>query len=186
MTNGRLAVVVVVLSALMVSCGDDATAFQLSETPGTLTRPRTIRVAMVDTAFEPTILTVLSGETIRFVFTNDGALEHEATFGDLAEQEGHAADMRAAEGMPMDDLGETDNGGPTDHDDEPDDHDDEPDDHEDGPDDHGGGALLLQPGESGEVILTFDETGVSGTIVGCHVPGHWEDGMRLDVVIANV
>ena len=43
------------------------------------------------------------------------------------------------------------------------------------------GALVLQPGESGELTYTFDE---AGTVeVGCHQPGHYAAGMKIDVTV---
>jgi uncharacterized cupredoxin-like copper-binding protein len=139
---------------------------------GTPESPRTIEVAMVDIAFEPTALSVQAGETVKFVFTNEGAAEHEATFGDEAEQDEHATAMRDAEGMEGMDMGEAE----ADHDEAgatPDGHDEE-------------GAIapvVLKSGETGEMIVTFDDPDVTSTIIGCHIPGHWEAGMRLDVTV---
>ncbi len=47
---------------------------------------RTVQVDMVDTAFEPDTLDVDRGETVRFDFTNTGALPHDAFIGDAAAQ----------------------------------------------------------------------------------------------------
>ena len=57
----------------------------------------------------------------------------------------------------------------------------------DGDDGHGDAAapLVLEPGETGEVTMTFDDPDMSSTIIGCHVPGHWEAGMRVDVAVAT-
>lgn len=41
--------------------------------------------------------------------------------------------------------------------------------------------VVLEPGASGEFTMTFDEPG--STMIGCHEPGHWEAGMRVDVTI---
>jgi uncharacterized cupredoxin-like copper-binding protein len=41
--------------------------------------------------------------------------------------------------------------------------------------------VTLEPGETAEVIATFDEAG--DLMIGCHVPGHWEAGMRGTVVV---
>lgn len=46
----------------------------------------TINLTMVDVAFKPTTVTVKAGTTVRFVFKNDGDIEHEAAFGDEATQ----------------------------------------------------------------------------------------------------
>ncbi len=104
---------------------------------------------MADNTFEPGTLDVTEGETVRFVFTNTGKVAHDAFVGDQAAQDGHAMDMREAEG-----------------------------------DDHGGGhggdegeAVTVEPGETGELTHTFDETG--SLEIGCHQPGHYESGMKL-------
>jgi len=43
------------------------------------------------------------------------------------------------------------------------------------------GALVLQPGESGELSYTFSEPGTFE--VGCHQPGHYAAGMKIDVTV---
>lgn len=152
--------------------------------PGTPESPRTIEVAMVDVAFEPSALTVQAGETVRFVFVNDGVVEHEATFGDEDEQQEHAAAMRESEGMDMDSMGDADHADEAGRDGEAD-HADET--GHDGDAGHAGEAapLVLEPGDSGEVTMSFDDPGMTSTIIGCHVPGHWEAGMRLDVNVVS-
>jgi uncharacterized cupredoxin-like copper-binding protein len=163
---------VVALLVLATACGadgPDAGGDGTGAPVGTLESPRTIDVAMVDIAFEPTALSIRAGETVKFVFTNEGAAEHEATFGDEAEQEEHATAMREAEGMDMDEA-EAGHG------------DDEATD--DGHDEQDEIApLVLEPGASGEVVVTFDDPEVMSTIIGCHIPGHWEAGMRMDVSV---
>ena len=42
-------------------------------------------------------------------------------------------------------------------------------------------AIVLQPGESGELSYTFSEPGAYQ--VGCHQPGHYEAGMKIDVTV---
>lgn len=188
---------VVSLAGILAACGDDGPGSGASVgSPGTPESPRTIEVAMVDVAFEPSAVTVQAGETVRFVFVNDGVVEHEATFGDEDEQLEHAAAMRKAEGMDMDSMGDADHPDETGHADDAD-HADEADhaddtDHadetgHDGGDGHAGVAapLVLEPGESGEVTMSFDDPGITSTIIGCHVPGHWEAGMRLDVNVLS-
>lgn len=86
------------------------------------------------------------------------------------EQDEHAAEMREAEGMDMHGMDESG----TDHADEA------------GDTGHGEETppLVLEPGASGDVTMTFDDPGMSSTIIGCHVPGHCEAGMRVDVTVA--
>ena len=133
---------------LLAACGDDDPS---SATDGEASR--TIEIAMVDVAFEPEAIEVAAGETIRFVFTNEGDIAHDAYLGDADAQADHEGEMREAAG------GE--HGG----------HDgDDPD------------ALTVEPGERGELVHTFAE---AGTVeIGCHQPGHYDAGMKIDVAVA--
>ncbi|MEJ5989427.1 cupredoxin family protein [Ramlibacter sp. PS3R-8] len=56
---------------------------------------RTVEVRMLDTMrFEPGLVQVRAGETVRFVARNAGALEHELVIGSASEIKEHAALMR--------------------------------------------------------------------------------------------
>jgi uncharacterized cupredoxin-like copper-binding protein len=191
MLSYRITGVVAAMAVLIAACGDDGpdtAGVGTAARAGTSESPRTIDIAMVDIAFEPTAVTVQAGETVRFLFTNEGAVRHEATFGDEAEQEEHGALMGEAggmEGMDMDgadpdDMDDTDESGAG-HDDS------ESGDDGSGDGGHGDEAppLVLEPGETGEVIMSFDAPDGSSTIIGCHEPGHWEAGMRVDVTVAT-
>lgn len=57
---------------------------------------RVVELAAIDTDFEPKSIRVRAGETIRFVVTNDGAVDHEFVIGDGAAQAAHAEQMAAA------------------------------------------------------------------------------------------
>ena len=46
-------------------------------------------------------------------------------------------------------------------------------------------STSLKPGEADEILMTFDGAWSAGTIIGCHVPGHWAAGMRIDVEIVS-
>ena len=115
---------------------------------------RTVEIDMVDTAFEPDELQVTEGETIRFVFANTGEVDHDAFVGDADAQADHEAEMRDAE----------DEGHGGGHGDESED------------------AITVEPGDTGELTYTFDDTGTMQ--IGCHQPGHYEDGMKIDVEVA--
>ena len=110
---------------------------------------------MVDIAFEPTVLRVSRGETVRFAFTNRGDIAHDAFVGDAGAQAEHAEEMREA--------GDEAHGG----------HDDDA--SEDG--------VTVDPGESKSVSYTFDEAGT--VEVGCHQPGHYEAGMKIAVEVSG-
>ena len=116
---------------------------------------RTIEVQMTDNVFSPDSIDVAAGETIRFEFANDGEVVHEAFVGTEEQQMGHAEEMAMAEG-------------------------------DDG---HGGmgdsatsEAVEVEPGQSADLEVTFDSSGP--VLVGCHQPGHYEDGMRMTVDVA--
>ena len=133
---------------------------------------RTIRVSMKDNFYEPEQIKVEAGETVRFVVTNDGALVHEFN---IATPDMHAAhqdemmmmvehgvlqadriDMAAAEHM-MKTMGHGKHDDPN--------------------------SVLLEPGETGEVVWTFPAGG--SLEFACNVPGHYDAGMVGDVRIGN-
>jgi uncharacterized cupredoxin-like copper-binding protein len=65
---------------------------------------RTIQVRMLDSMrFEPSIIQVKSGETVKFVVTNTGKLRHEFGIGTAEEQAAHAEMMLADPDMKHDD-----------------------------------------------------------------------------------
>lgn len=139
-------------AVLFVACGsdgDDAAGTNGDES-------RTIEVAMTDMAYTPNQIDATPGETVTFVFRNDGSVRHEAVFGDLAEQEAHHAEM-AEMGGTHDDM----DMGSMPHDQMTELH-----------------SVIVEPGESVEVIHTFDD---EATMIGCHEPGHWEAGMKLTI-----
>ena len=42
-------------------------------------------------------------------------------------------------------------------------------------------SLYVAPGGTGQLEYRFEDPG--DTVIGCHLVGHWESGMRADVVI---
>ncbi|AOY01827.1 cupredoxin family protein [Jeongeupia sp. USM3] len=63
---------------------------------------RTIKVRTLDTMkfdMSPAIGTISKGETIRFVISNPGQVEHEFAIGDAASQKAHAEMMQQMPGM---------------------------------------------------------------------------------------
>ncbi len=146
----RALVLTVALATTLVACGD-------TPTPPDQARTRNVEVSMTDMAFSPAELDVTAGETVRFVFRNDGAVSHEAVFGNVDEQQAHHDDM-APMGAGHDAM---DMGSMPHSDDMAELH-----------------AVEVEPGETVEMMHTF---GTGPTVIGCHEPGHWEAGMRLDV-----
>ncbi len=127
---------------------------------------RTVTVKLVDNAYEPSAVKVSAGETVRFVVTNDGELVHEFNLGTPAMHAAHQKEM-----MEMVNAGvlEADRIN-----------------HDKMSGGHGmkhadPNSVLLEPGQSGEVVWTFPE---SGTVeFACNVPGHYEAGMKGTITI---
>jgi len=58
------------------------------------TATRTVKVKMVDIAFQPKTIDVAVGERIKFVFRNRGGVIHDAFIGDAKAQAQHEKTMR--------------------------------------------------------------------------------------------
>jgi uncharacterized cupredoxin-like copper-binding protein len=151
-----------VLAVGLVGCGDD------TDTDASTSEARVVEVGMADNAFDPATLQVGSGLPITFRFTNTDDVRHEALIGDEAAQEEHHQEMTAST---ADGHGgattEGDHGGTS-----------------AGMAAHGeaeaeGDAVTVDPGETAELTYTFEERGTF--IIGCHEPGHWEAGMKVEV-----
>lgn len=152
---------ILLLSISLVGCGDshdsggadgavDGTTEAVADAGG---EPRVVEVTMADIRFQPDVIEVQRGETIRFRFTNEGAIPHDAFVGSADEQDDHEAEMTAA----------AQDGG-------------------DGHD-HGGdmNAVTVQPGDTQTITHTFDEAGELE--IGCHQPGHYDAGMKVSIAV---
>ena len=129
--------------------GDDADeADDHSDEP--LVVDHVVDMDMLEFGYSCNLPAIEAGTVIEFRMVNIGAVEHEAVFGDLVAQDEAEAQMAASSG----------------------------DEDAHGDDDHGTPTLVLAPGESGTIVVMFDEPG--DMIIGCHVPGHWDAGMRSD------
>lgn len=117
---------------------------------------RTVTIVATDSAFSPKSLAVKAGETIRFIVRNDGKLVHELTIGTKAQQAEHQSEMLgySASGAITADKVDRASLGSHDH----------------------GNNVLLDPGQSGEIVWTFAKA--ADLEFGCNVPGHYESGMK--------
>ena len=106
-------------------------------------------------SLEPIEIAVVSGADA------DHGVEHDAA---AAHADGEAGDHDAAEDASTSPQGDLDTEG-------------------DGHHGHHGDAavLVLDAGQSGELMVTFDDVGEF--IIGCHIPGHWEAGMRATIAV---
>jgi uncharacterized cupredoxin-like copper-binding protein len=125
---------------------------------------RTVEVKMFDNYFEPEMMSVKKGETVRFKIMNMGEFVHEfnvdtaemhkkfqATMEQMMEHGAFTADKIDMHMMNMD-MG---NGQTMQHD--------------------AANRILLEPGKSGEVVWTFSD--VNDVEFACNVPGHYDSGM---------
>jgi uncharacterized cupredoxin-like copper-binding protein len=131
----------------------NTTAPTTTTTPATVpaepSPPGTITVRLGEFLFAPQTLSVPAGRPVTFFVTNSGVVDHELVIGDAHVQDEAEAAMRS--------------GGHGGH----------------GNAGHHSGeipSIYLQPGQSGELTVTFPEA--SELLIGCHVPGHWAAGMR--------
>jgi uncharacterized cupredoxin-like copper-binding protein len=168
-----MAVAAAALTLVAAACGgDDANDTDdtglsadrpATEAPGrgAAGEPRTVEVTMADNEFSPASVEVAPGETVRFQFTNDGTVTHDAVVGDAAAQAEHEDEMRAAgdgttsmEGMGHGTVASGDEA-----------------------------AITVEPGRAGELTHTF--AAGDALLIGCHQPGHYDAGMRIDVTVSG-
>lgn len=111
----------------------------------------TFEVTVAEFAIEPTSFEVAAGQTVKFLIKNSGLIAHEFRASNEHRIEEHIA------------AGHEDHGGEGGH-------------HEDGDI-----YLLVQPGETEEMLLTFPEDMTMYTKIVCLLPGHFEAGMNADL-----
>ncbi len=144
---------------------------------------RVVVVELTEFAINADSLDFAPGETIEFVVTNAGVVEHEFRLSNQDRVDEHVAGghdeheegaMTDEEMAAMDD--EMDNED-ADHDDEEADHDDE-----------GMEAmaaedvvLVVPAGETATIVFTFPENDHDFTAAVCLIPGHYEAGMSTDL-----
>jgi uncharacterized cupredoxin-like copper-binding protein len=141
---------IVAMTTLVAACGatreSGSAATDAAPTPA---GARTVDIAMEDIKFDQTKLTVKTGETIDFQFTNTGQIPHDAFIGDADAQMEHDDEMAHMGDASTHSMGEA--------------------------------AITVQPGAAGALAYTFAEPGTYE--VGCHQPGHYGAGMKIEVTV---
>ena len=137
---------------LLAACG--SSSHDGMDMGGTSTTTRTVNVDMTEHAFKPNGILVVVGERIKFVFTNNGTVDHDAFIGDAAAQAQHALEMKASTG----------------------------DTHDDDHDMASERGVTVAAGRSGVVTTTFDKPATLE--IGCHEPGHYEAGMKAKLIVS--
>ena len=122
---------------------------------GVSTPTRTINVDMVDTAFEPPVLTVATGERVTFRFKNRGKAKHDAFIGTAKQQQAHEREMRNAD---RGHSGHGDSGHA---------------------DQNAANAVTVKPGKTAKLTHAFNKPGTLE--IGCHEPGHYKADMKITI-----
>jgi uncharacterized cupredoxin-like copper-binding protein len=145
---------------LVAGCGGDP-ASTPAITPGTPDQPRIVIIVAKDYEYVPPIVDLVPGETVRFQILNGGLVAHEVVLGGMSVQDAwDAAEAVLANAPP----------GPT-------------------PEvsvapDLAGLRVVVQSGQRTDVTWTVPADAAAtpgGWFVGCHLPGHWAEGMVVPV-----
>jgi uncharacterized cupredoxin-like copper-binding protein len=132
--------------------------------PGSSGAPREVNIVMKDWVFLPDPVDVAPGETVLLHVVNGGLVVHEAVIGDQTVQDAWEAAERSAADPPP---------GPTPV--------------VTVPADVAGIRVVVESGQRVDVVWTVpaDPAAVRGLVLGCHIPGHWEKGMRAVIRVAG-
>lgn len=135
---------------------------------------RTVEVTMYDNYYQPEEITVQAGETVRFVVTNRGQLVHEFNLGTAAMHAAHQDEMQM-----MVDHGVL-HADRIDH---------QAAQHMQATMGHGmhkdPNSVLLEPGQTGEVVWSFPNDASVDVEFACNVPGHYDAGMQGEIELAK-
>lgn len=135
--------------------------------PGTAADPREVIIVARDYLFVPPVVDLVPGETVTFQVVNGGLIVHEAIVGDMAVQdawERAEAEAAMAGGPPGSSPAVS------------------------VPPDLVGLRILVASGERRDVTWTVALEAVSvpgGWFIGCHIPGHWGEGMVATVRLVD-
>lgn len=130
---------------------------------GTSTSPREVNIVMKDWIFLPDPVDVVPGETVLLHVVNGGLEVHELVIGDIAVQDAwEAAELTTINAPP----------GPTPA--------------VSVPTDVAGIRVVVRSGGRVDVTWHVPTTAadVDRLILGCHIPSHWQKGMRARVIVA--
>jgi uncharacterized cupredoxin-like copper-binding protein len=153
--RAAVALLVAAIAASSAGCDPGANVPTLRPTPGTPAKPREVNIIAREYAFSPEAVEVVPGETILLHLVNAGLDVHEAVIGDAVTQDAWEAAEAAVAGAPP---------GPT-------------------PlvsvrPDVAGLRLVVRSGERADAVWTVPST-AGRMVVGCHIPGHWANGMMV-------
>jgi hypothetical protein len=152
----RVAVAPIVLLA---ACGPGTPSATPPIVPGATNAPREVNIVAKDRSFLPDVVDLVPGETVRLNVINVGLEVHEVVIGDMAVQDAWEAAEAETIGSPP---------GPTPV--------------VSVPPAVAGLRIVVASGELVDQIWTVpSDVAAESWIVGCHIPGHWADGMLVPV-----
>jgi len=155
--------VLVVIASIAVGCEAGPPPATPPIRPGTSAAPREVNVVMKDWVFLPDPLDVVPGETVLLHVINGGLEVHELVIGDQSVQDAWEQAEAATVGAPP---------GPTPA--------------VSVPPEVAGIRIVAASGQRVDVIWTVPDAAVTGRLMlGCHIPGHWDKGMRAAIRIAT-
>jgi len=132
--------------------------------PGTSGSPREVNLIAKDYSFLPDALDLIPGETVLLHVVNGGLEIHELVIGDQAVQDAwETAELATIDAPP----------GPTPV--------------VSVPPEVSGIRVVVPSGQRVDVLWGVPSAAadVSKLLLGCHIPGHWQKGMRGTVVVAG-
>ena len=160
LTVGRASLLLPLLALALGACEAAGPVVTPPVVAGSSAQPREVNLVAKDYSFLPDIVDLVPGETILLHVINGGLEVHEAVIGDAAVQDAWEVAEAATIGAPP---------GPTPL--------------VSVPPDVAGFRVVVESGERVDVVWTVPATAADGGpwIVGCHIPGHWEQGMQVPV-----
>ncbi|MEO5919453.1 MAG: hypothetical protein ABIQ17_07835 [Candidatus Limnocylindrales bacterium] len=158
--TSRIAILLATLAFLLGACEATPPATP-AITAGTADQPRVVIIVAKDYSYIPPVVDLVPGEHVVLQIVNGGLIVHEVVIGGMDVQDAWEAAEAATIGAPP---------GPT-------------------PvvsvrPDVAGLRVVVQTGQRVDVSWTVPlsaATEAGGWFVGCHIPGHWEEGMVVPV-----
>jgi uncharacterized cupredoxin-like copper-binding protein len=157
--------VVTIGCAAFASCSPDSAPATPPIVPGSSASPREVNIVLKDWIFLPNPVDVVPGETVLLHVVNGGLEVHELVIGDQRVQDAwEAAELATINAPP----------GPTPV--------------VSVPPDVAGLRVVVASGQRVDVTWAVPAAAedVRTLLLGCHIPSHWQKGMRGTVSIAGV
>lgn len=160
---GHVALILAAL-ALLAGCETGPVPATPRPTAGTADAPRDVNVIARDWSFQPDPVDLVPGEVVVLHVVNGGLDVHELVLGDEAVQDAWEGAEAATVGHPP---------GPTPV--------------VSVPPELAGLRVVVESGERLDVVyrVPSEPAAVASLILGCHIPGHWDRGMRATVRVVS-